>query len=93
MNMVLMVVYDVVAKCYLAPMFFATERDARYALGELCSDPKTKFNQHPDDFLFNLVADFSLHTGDVRVFESVTRLGSARDFIRVVDSHGSAKHA
>lgn len=82
MNMVLVVVYDLVAKSFLAPMFFPNERDAKYALREICSDKSTKFNCHPTDYRFSLTGEIDLATAKFTSYPELLTLGFASDFIK-----------
>lgn len=79
------VIRDVVSGMHDDPMFVRTRGEATRGWTDVCNDPKTKFFQHPKDFVLLEIGELDQHTGKLTPYSEVHLIGSAEQFKRKVE--------
>lgn len=76
-------VYDMKVKAYTSPSYFRTRGEAVRSFMDACSDGKSNFVRHPEDYVFFLVGHFDEASGSVSPVIPCEPVCKAIDFVDV----------
>lgn len=75
-------IYDLVAKCYMAPFYQPNQQMAERAFSDCCNTPDHDFNKHPSDYQLICLGEWDNETAEINTTDQITLIGKANDYVK-----------